>query len=333
MRDNELTILEQYDIDVKSTRKVRDAVLCESRQGLFLIKELHFSEKRLYILEQLGRHLRQQGCDNIDWILKTKENELFCISEEGAKYFLKRWFSGRECDIHKEKDVLDATVNLAKIHRAVRGDECDENVGLHVTEAEDLRQEFFRHNREMKKVRAFMRDRVDKGDFELTFLRHFDSMYATAGLALERLNHSNYEELLTECREKRALVHGDYNYHNVLMTYSGIATTGFEHVQSNIQVTDLYYFLRKIMEKNQWNTALGDKILNCYQKIIPFAQGEMEYIAICLAYPEKFWKVANSYYRSRKVWIPAKNLEKLELVIKQTEDKKVFLENIFAFHL
>ena len=87
------------------------------------------------------------------------------------------------------------------------------------------------------------------------------------------------------------------------------------------------------MEKNHWDIALGNKILNCYQKNISFEQGELEYIAICLAYPEKFWKAANSYYRSRKVWIPAKNLEKLELVIKQTEEKKEFLETLFAFHL
>ena len=112
-----------------------------------------------------------------------------------------------------------------------------------------------------------------------------------------------------------------------------MATTNFEHVQSNIQVTDLYYFLRKVMEKNQWDVALGDKILNCYQNNVPFKKGELEYISICLIYPEKFWKAANSYHRSRKVWIPAKNLEKLELVIKQTEEKKEFLENIFAFHL
>ena len=333
MRDNELTILEQYDIDVKSTRKVRDAVLCESRQGLFLIKELRFSEKRLRVLEQLGEHLRSRGCDYIDWILKTKENELFCISEEGTKYFLKRWFAGRECDIHRERDVLEAASNLAKIHLALRGFKVNEIEDLHVTASEDLRQEYFRHNREMKKVRTFMRDRVDKGDFELTFLRHFDAMYETANSALECLQQSNYEELLTDSKRDCALVHGDYNYHNVLMTYSGIATTNFEHAQSNIQVTDLYYFLRKAMEKNQWDTELGDKILNCYQKQIPFEKGELEYIAICLAYPEKFWKAANSYHRSRKVWIPAKNLEKLELVIKQTEQKEKFLENIFAFHL
>ena len=327
MKENELAILEQYEIDVKNTRKVRDAVLCETKQGLFLVKEMRFSEKRLSVLDYLSGYLRMSGCENIDWILKTKEEMLFTTSEEGNSYFLKKWFAGRECDVRREKDVLEAVENLTTVHGALLGTD------FPVQEVEDLRDTFSRHNKEMKKVRSHMRERVGKSDFELAFLKHFDAMYIYANEALETLRKSNYEELLKKCKESNSCVHGDYNYHNVLMIYGGVATTNFEHIQKNIQVTDLYYFLRKVMEKNHWDISLGDKMLNAYQKRRPFQKGELEYIAICLAYPEKFWKVANSYERSRKVWIPAKNLEKLELVIQQTEEKKKFLKTIFSFHL
>lgn len=334
MREHELSILEQYDINIKNTKKVRDAVLCDTDKGLFLIKEVRVSEKHLQLLEQLGTHIRQQGYENIDWILKNKEDELFVVSEEGTKYCLKKWFSGRECDIYKERDVLEAVENLTRVHRALRNFvPVDAEEKLSMTQGEDLRQEYFRHNREMKKVRSFMRDRVGKGDFELAFLKHFDAMFACADQALEELKSSNYEELYNESLKACKIIHGDYNYHNVLMTYSGIATTNFEHAESNLQIVDLYYFLRKVMEKHHWDVELGDRILDCYQKYLPFKKGELEFIAICLAYPEKFWKTANSYYRSRKVWIPAKNLEKLEMVIKQTEEKKQFLRTIFSFQL
>ena len=334
MREHELNILEQYDINIRNTKKVRDAVLCDSDKGLFLIKEVRVSEKRLQLLEQLGKHIRGQGYENIDWILKNKEDGLIVVSEEGTKYFLKKWYPGRECDIYKEKDVLDAVENLTRVHRVLRNFTLEDSEGtLFMTQGEDLRQEYFRHNREMKKVRTFMRDKVGKGDFELAFLKHFDAMYAQADHALEELKASNYEELYNESIKSCKIIHGDYNYHNVLMTYSGMATTNFEHAQMNLQIVDLYYFLRKVMEKNHWNVELGDKILNCYQRYLPFKEGELKFISICLAYPEKFWKTANSYYRSRKVWIPVKNLEKLEMVIKQTEEKKQFLDTIFSFHL
>lgn len=332
MRENELDILEQYEIDVKNIRKVRDAFLCETEQGLFLIKELCFSERRLSVLEQINAHLLEQGCKNIDWTLKTKEGALFSTSEDGTKYFLKKWFGGKECDVYKERDILEAVKNLTQIHRALRNVSVQEE-DAEITCGEDLREEYFRHNREMRKVRSFMRDRVGKGDFEMTFLKCFDSMYECAERAYTEIQSSNYGDLYRISSEENRLIHGDYNYHNILMSYAGTATVNFEHEQKNIQVTDLYYFLRKVMEKNHWNVELGNKMLECYNCFLPFEEGELDYIAICLAYPEKFWKVANSYYRSRKVWIPAKNVEKLEMVIKQTEEKKQFLKTIFSFHL
>jgi spore coat protein I len=158
-------------------------------------------------------------------------------------------------------------------------------------------------------------------------------MYSSAEEALSQLEASGYDKLRMQVKQNHNLIHGDYNYHNVLMTYGSVATTNFEHVQENIQVTDLYYFMRKVMEKNHWDPILGDKMLNCYQRHVTLDAEEIKYIAICLAYPEKFWKVANSYSRSRKVLLPAKNLEKLELVVRQHEEKKEFLNTIFAFHL
>ena len=333
MKDNEQEILEKYDIEAKNIKKVREGILCESREGLFLIKELRFSEKRLGFLEELGKQLRQKGCDYIDWIVQSKEGELFCVAEDGTKHFVKKWFVGKECDIHRERDILSAVTNLAKIHKALRSFDAGNEQGYELAGAEDLRQEYFRHNREMKKVRSFMRNKVDKGEFELTYLKHFDSMYAAAEATLEQLKASDYEEIRRRSVADCTVVHGDYNYHNIIMSYAGVATTNFEHAQRNVQVADLYYFLRKTMEKNQWDVVLGDKILNCYQKELPFHKGELECLAICIAYPEKFWKVANSYHRSRKVWLPAKNSEKLEMVIKQTEEKEKFLRNIFAFQL
>lgn len=334
MRDNELTILDQYDIEVKNTRKVRDAYLCESNQGLYLIKEMKFSEKRMTVLEWLGTHLQEQKCEQIDRILRNREGALFSTSDDGAKYFLKKWFFGRECDVQREKDVLDAVTNLTNIHKAMCAPPSEGNPQEEtVLPSKDLRQEYFRHNREMKKVRSFIRDKVGKGEFEMAFLQHFDAMYDCAEHALEELKASDYDSLYRESLEEHRMIHGDYNYHNILMTHAGIATTNFEHVQENIQVTDFYYFLRKVMEKNHWDERLGDKMIECYQRQIPFRAGELKYIAICLAYPEKFWKVANSYNRSNKVWIPAKNLEKLELVIRQTEEKKQFLKTIFSLQL
>lgn len=324
MKDQELEVLEQYDVKINSTRKIRGAILCDTEQGLFVLKELVFSEKRLPELFALHEHLWEQGYKYTDQILKTKEEQLFCVSEEGTKYLLKRWFCGKECESKYEMDVMDGVKNLAVLHYAMR------EVNLESDwQKETLEQEYFRHNRQLKKVRGFIRNKVSKGEFEHVFLKHFDEMYDWATCAKDCLQKLNYSLLLEESRQAGMIVHGEYNYHNIIMTPSGVATTNFEHFYQGIQVSDFYYFLRKTMEKNQWNIELGHRMLEQYNRILPFSREQLSFIAVQLIYPEKFWKVANSYDCSSKSWISAKSVEKLELSIHQMEEKKEFIDTLF----
>ena len=321
MKEWEQEVLGQYDIDVTNMRKVRSGMFCESKQGIFLLKETNLSEKRLHMLEKLSTQLKEADFAEIDTLVRNTEGKLACELEDGSRYVLKKWFDGKECDVKRENELLSATKNLTKLHKALR--QCE----VECYQREELQQEYFRHNRELKKVRSFIRGKVDKGKFENDFLSNFEMMYEWAEGALEKLNASNYKQIPVN------LMHGDYNYHNVLMLHESMATTNFEHFECGVQVTDLYYFLRKTMEKYEWDIKLGERMLNYYQRFRTITKEEMEYIGILMAYPEKFWKAANAYSRAKKAWIPAKSLEKLEMVTQQLENKKRFLDKVLDFQL
>lgn len=329
MKDYSLNVLEQYDIEVNSTRKVRGAVLCDTDVGALLLTEAAVSDHKLPVLEMLLTQISGCGYERVDSIFINKEGELITEAEDGTRYVLKRWFSGRECDVKREQEVLEAVRNLARLHRMMKlpGEESGEFPG------NNLQEEFRRHNRELRKVRTFIRNRTAKGTFEQVVLEHFEAMYLWAEQAEKKLLSSAYERLTQTSREEGTIIHGDYNYHNVWMTSKGIATTNFEHFANDIQASDLYYFMRKVLEKHEWNTELGRAMLRVYQEIMPLSEEERDYLAIRFSYPEKFWKLINSYYHSNKAWIPEKDVEKLRTVIAQTERKKRFLESIFSFHL
>lgn len=323
MKENEVDVLEQYDLTVNSTRKVRGAILCDTSKGPFLLKEMTFSEKRLPILHELYMRL-----DHTDMIQKNKEEMFVSCAEDGTKYILKKWFLGRECDSTREGDILEAVQNLAHLHQKMRI-----HIEENIYQKERLTQEFKRHNQELKKVRSFVRNKKGKGRFELIFLQDFEEIYEWAECAASRLAELNYDRLLEERVQQSTIVHGDYNYHNILFLPDAVATTNFEHFYVGIQMMDFYYFLRKIMEKNKWNVHLGHKMMEQYNRIHPFEEEELELLAICVAYPEKFWKAANSYYRSNKAWISIKSVEKLELAIQQRKATELFLKELFSFRL
>lgn len=329
MKEYNLNVLDQYDIEVNSTRKVRGAILCDTNEGMLLFTEAAVSEKKAPMLGELTTHLVTGGYQSVDSMFINKEGEFISKSEDGTRYVLKKWFTGRECDIRKEGEVLETVRNLARLHNLMKmpGGEWNEFRGS------DLEQDYLRHNRELKKVRTFIRNKTTKCEFENMILHYFDIVFEWAYNASIRLKESQYESLRKRCEEQGTITHGDYNYHNVIITPHGIATTGFEHCYMDIQTADLYYFMRKMMEKYQWSIEMGRAMLRAYQEIKPLSQDELDYIAIRLSYPEKFWKIANSYYHSNKAWIPEKNVEKLCTEISQIEEKKRFLRSIFAFHL
>lgn len=340
MREYELEVLEQYDIEVKGTRKIRGAFFCDTKEGTMLLKEADVSDRRAPLLYTVLKNLEDAGYQNVDTPVHNKEDVLISVSRDGSRYMLKKWFSGRECDVKREYEVLQAGRNLAELHLKMQWSEIyekieniEENALIRPPVGRHLKEEFLRHNRELKKVRSFIRGKVSKGAFEFLFLEYFDKMYLQAEQVIKRLEDSRYDSLYRETIENGRMVHGDYNYHNVLFTPEGIATTNFEHFRVDVQAQDLYYFLRKVMEKHQWQESLGRSLLEAYQSVRPLDSRELEYIALSLAYPEKFWKTANTYYHSNKAWIPEKNVEKLQTAIIQTEEKLRFLENIFTFNL
>ena len=120
-------------------------------------------------------------------------------------------------------------------------------------------QEYRRHNRELLKLRKFIRNLTVKGRFEYAFLGCFDQMYQWCQAAAEELAASGCQKLARESRRRGCLIHGEYNYHNILIlpgeakgrnAGNRLAVTGFEKFRQDIQVEDLYYFLRKVMEKH-----------------------------------------------------------------------------------
>ena len=51
------------------------------------------------------------------------------------------------------------------------------------------------------------------------------------------------------------------------------------------------------------------RMVEAYERIRPLPRGEREILAVRMAYPEKFWKLTNHYYGSRKAWLPARYLQ------------------------
>ena len=93
---------------------------------------------------------------------------------------------------------------------------------------------------------------------ELALLDAFAHYYEQGCEAeqLETAEH-NYDYLQREAAEQGKLMHGSYNYHNIIFQGREVVTSNFENAKVGIQIMDLYGFLRKTMEKKWMETGSG----------------------------------------------------------------------------
>lgn len=144
------------------------------------------------------------------------------------------------------------------------------------------------------------------------------------------IKSQRFDARFERMEQTNELVHGSYNYHNVFLDADGSenAVTNFEKCHNDCQVADLYQFLRKVMEKHDWDINIAYRIVDEYDKLKPLDDDDLDMLAAMLSFPEKFWKIINQYYNAGKAWVPAKNIEKLKTVIAQNVCRRELIDKM-----
>lgn len=327
MNDRAVSVLENYEIEVIRTWKGRGAMLCESDKGLLILKEYTGPKDKIIFQDALLRRIREQGFHPVEAVLKTKEDELIVYDQDRTPYILKTYFEGRECSIRDTGECVRAVKTLAGLHKA-SDVEPDAVPGIEHVARFCLDKEYEKHNRELRKVRRFLKEKSQKTNFEIFLLKNYDYFFETALRAAEEVRtFVNAQE--SRKQDSCIICHGDYQYHNIIVQNGSkeeMAVINFEKCVRDNPVRDLYLFMRKLLEKNGWTKELGMLLLEAYNEERTMQEQDYGHLYYRLLYPEKFWKIVNFYYNSGKAWIPGRNMDKLERLLEQEQEKNNFLE-------
>lgn len=324
MNEKYMEALEQYGLDILAVRRGRGSWLCDTSQGLKLLREYKGTVKRLEFEEEVMDRLIESGFSSVDRYERNLEGNLISIAGDGTRYLLKRWFDDQECNIKDAREIMWAVARIAAMHKRLREVEVREEWNLGSIRMRPMAEEMSRHNREMKRARSYIRNKRKKTEFELCVIGNFDAFYEQAEAALKGLSQlqAEYE------KDRLFLCHGDLNQHHVLIGEKDIAITEFNRMHLGLQMEDLYHFMRKVMEKHNWNEHLGLSMLKAYDEVLPLDSLDRGCLYYLFLYPEKYWKQINFYYNANKAWIPARNIEKLKNLEQQQESREHFLSKI-----
>ena len=327
MIDWNTEIVKTYELEVTAQRKGRGAWIFETDRGLKLLKEYKGSIKRLEFEEAVLETMKDAGGLLVDQYMRNKEDGLLSTAEDGTRYIVKNWFSDRECDLKDKTEILSAVRQIAVLHKSFRNVEMKEDWNLNSMIAPPLYAAMEKHNRELKKARTFIRGKRKKNEFELAVIASYDPFYEQAKEAETGMEQVFAREG-ANMGQMHYVCHGELNHHHILIGRDYVAVTEFNKMHIGLQVEDLYYFMRKVMEKQDWDQKLGIAMIEAYERILPMNQTERECLYYLFLYPEKYWKQINFYYNANKAWIPARQTEKIANLELQQPRRMAFLGQI-----
>ncbi len=339
MNDRAVSLFEHYDLTIEKTRKGRGAIIAETDKGCVALVEYNGPLDHLAMEEALLRSIAEKYEEPLDLIFRTTEERLFCSDYEGKKYIVKKFVEGQECSVAEEASCVRASKALARLHKAMRG--LTFSVFPIITEDEDspelpdfsdlfekpddLLEDFDRRTAELVRTRNYIRKSPRKEEFELAFLRSYDRYLEQSAMAYSFLDSECMRLLKEKQLREKMIVHGDCTHHNVLFNGNGVSFINFEKIGAHLQMKDVYLFMRKILEKNNWSYELGIKMLEAYEKELALEKAEKNYLYARFLYPEKFWKIANGYLNRRKSVPARRQQEKLQAFEEKEEKRQLFL--------
>lgn len=329
MEEKSLEFFEQYEIAVTGMARTRGAFRIDTEQGPKLLMPYSGSEPRAVFEQSVLQQLRNNGFF-VDGYVGNKEGLFVTKDEYGDSFLLKDWFYGEECNVRKPEAALVAVEHLGALHNAMTGIRISEKELPGVVQ-KSLPELFEKRNRELRRVRAFIKEKRRKAYFETVYINTFSEFYEKAEAALLAAKEKECDRVQEEAAEKGRVCHGAYTHHNLLMLYDGkIATVNFEKACLGVQIGDFYLFFRKLMEKTDWNRELAEQLMSAYASKRSVEPEEWQVFYLLLSYPEKFWKITNSYHNGKKSWIPQKTTEKLLAVLEQERRKEKLLQEVVA---
>lgn len=310
-------VLEQQCVETEKFYKGRGILICETSGGLFALKEFRGQEQKAESLFRLGEFLTDHRilCDSM---VKNREDTLITEGIDGTKYTFHHWGRGKECDVRNRMELVMTVSFLAGFHAACEG----VRVGNEKTET--VYEEYLRHDRELRRIRKYIRSRKNKSEFERLYLKCFPEYIQQSERVLQ---------VLAERREicgshTAGMCHGDFNQHNVLIGTEGMMLIHMEYARFDAQVSDLSNFLRKSLEKHDWSETLGLEMLREYDRVHELNEADWLELYDRMCYPEKFWKIANHYYQSSKVLDSGNHYGKLQKELRQNAARQRFLKTL-----
>ena len=326
MQGMDKELADNYGLEIRNLAPYKDAWVAQTPQGRKVIRRISYSPERLRFVHGAKEHLICNGFMGVDRYLCTMWGEPY-FNFDNSYYTMIDFVDGRESSFDNDNDVKRAAVSLAELHRASRGYSAPTNCKVQ----DDLGQLPAYFNKRLEDIKKLKKQaKKGKGKFDQFFLEYADYFIDIGEAAVKELEASKYNKLAENTRSEGLFCHHDYTHHNIIMDGDRITIMNFDFCCFEIRVYDIANFIRRKMRKCEWDITKTELIINSYNKKEVLGAEELAVMKLILQFPQKFWRVVNRYYNSRRSWSERSYVMRLQEVIDEIGPHSEFIKNYKA---
>lgn len=321
MSELQKEISQEFDLKVTNIIPFKDFFIIDSSVGKKILRKINFSPERIWFIHGAKEHLFRNNFCNIDRFICNKEG-LPYLNVDDTYYTINEFIQGRECDFDKKEDVIKASIALAQMHISSRGYMPPEKCMVK-DDLGNLPAQFLKRLEEMKRIKRVAQK--EKGSLDYLILQYIEYFYNLGQDAVNLIIDSSYNDLVEKTRREKLFCHHDYTHSNIILNNNETHIINFSLCSFELKVYDIANLLRRKMRKCNWDIKEAKVIIDAYRSVEAITEEEFNVMKIMLQFPQKFWRVVNKYYNSRRCWRDRTFERNFEEVIKEIEYHKKFI--------
>jgi CotS family spore coat protein len=315
-----------YGIRVQKCVPVRAVWKLTTDRGEYALKKVVHAKEKLMFIYQATEHLWKNGFTNLARFIPTREGHPFIEGADG-RYFLTEWIEGRESDLEDPAELKQAVELMARFHLASRGFVPTIDA-MTKTRWAGWIERFEKELQDLvtQKLRIMETPSDQWTEMEQVFMQTIEPMLEMAEMGVKLLHQSDFPQVLGRERKLRGFIHGDFTYHNFILTADGnMSVIDFDYCAFELRVHDLARFMRKMLRRSHWDVDLGHTILSDYHAIAPLCDGELEVLRAVLYFPQRYWRAVERGFVSRR-YSPQNAMKKMKQEVADIEQWRMFMQ-------
>ena len=307
-----------WNLHIKRIEPVLDVYKVETEEGPKALKGSERDRKAMEFIHSVLRYLKEQDFDKVLTSIPTSDGQDFIVSE-GLNYSLYDWIDGRRPNFKNSAELKDACKTMAELHNA--------SIGYHAPHGIHPRK---RWGRLVESNKKHQQDLADFAEIAKTkrYLSRFDRDYLDnlpdylefAQRSVSLLDAEEYHQLVRNAKNTGCFCHGDVAERNfVLGTDKKMYLIDLDSCRLDLPAMDLVKLTRRVLKKNRWNPEVARTIIKSYQEVAPLNAAQIRLFDAVIAFPQKFWRIADRYYHKHRFSSEEKAYHKLRNILRQKD--------------